>query len=165
MNISEAAKALEISEKSLRRYIKQGKIEARLLQGKTGQEWQIELSNLEAFKRKKESGTVFPAVEAMDKRRQPGKSIARVDKPGTVDSPALTAVPHSLPQRARDDGGRYLETLPDVLSAEEVATFLGVGTALIRDCLREGKLRGVKFGRRWKISKDSLKTFMKELLG
>ena len=161
MNIEEAAKALGVSTKTLRNYIKRGLIEARLVDGKTGREW-----SLEAFKKNKESGLIYPAVEGVEKSGKPSKAIAMVEKPGTMEIPGFQGVPISLgPPRASDDKGRYSESLPDVLTAEEVAIFLGVGISTVRDYLREGKLKGLKLGRGWKISKDSLKAFVRRLLG
>jgi predicted site-specific integrase-resolvase len=58
MNIDDSAKALGVSTKTLRGYIKKGVIEARLVEGKTGKEWNIEPSSLEAIKENKASRLV-----------------------------------------------------------------------------------------------------------
>lgn len=166
MNIEEAAKALGVSTKTLRNYIKRGFIEAKLVEGKTGKEYEITTSSLEEFKARLDKKLMFPVVEGVEESGKPTKAIARVEKPGTVEFPGFQGVPISLgPPRASDDKGRYLESLPDILTAEEVAIFLGVGVSTVWDYLREGKLKGLKLGRGWKISKDSLKAFVRKLLG
>lgn len=166
MNIEEAAQVLGVSTKTLRNYIKRGFIEAKLVDGKTGKEWNIEPSSVEAFKKNKESGLIYPAVEGVEESGKPAKAMARVEKRGTMELPGVQALPISLgPPRSSENTGRYLESIPDVLSADEVATFLGVSVATVRDYLREGKLKGLKLGRGWKISKSSLERFVKGLLG
>ncbi len=59
MNIVETAKELGVSTKTFRNHIKNGIIEARLVDGKTGKELNIEPSGLEAFKKNKESGVLW----------------------------------------------------------------------------------------------------------
>jgi len=49
ISLSEAAKALNVSEKSIRRYIKSGKIKAKLIKGQRGYEYEIDDSELLQF--------------------------------------------------------------------------------------------------------------------
>lgn len=175
MDINEAAKILGISTKTLRKYIKNGTIEARLVEGKTGKEWNLSEESVEEFKRGRVEGVAFPGVEKPQKTglptlSTPAKVPARVEKHGTEvrikESPGVQALPISLgPSRASEKAGRYLESLPDVCNIEEAATFLGVSVSTVRDYLRTNKLRGLKLGKGWKISKASLERFVKTLLG
>lgn len=163
MDIKQAAEALGCSTKTLRRYIKRGLIEARKGKGQTGQAWNISPASLEDFKRKLQSGLVFPAIENMDKDGHPGTSIAKVDTSGTMDSPSFPACPTSLPPRARADWGRCLDSLPDILNVKEVAVFLGVGVSTVRELIKSGKLKSSRLGRGFKISKKALQNFSSKI--
>jgi len=43
------------------------------------------------------------------------------------------------------------------LNTKEVAEMLSVGQEYLRQLLREGKIKGVKVGRRWKIKESDVK--------
>lgn len=165
MNIDEAAKVLGVSTKTLRGYIKKGVIEARLVEGKTGKEWNIETSSLEAFKKNKESGLIYPAVEGVEKSEKSSRAIARVEKPGGMEIPGFQGGVISLGPPRASEPKRYLDALADILTVEEVAEFLGISQYSVRGFLKDGTLHGVKLGKGWKISKSSLEKFVKELLG
>lgn len=51
---------------------------------------------------------------------------------------------------------RLLEKYPLVLSAEEVASILGVTTKTVRKLVNVGELNGIKIGRLIRIPKDRL---------
>jgi len=66
MNISQAAEKLGVSVRTLRRYIKAGKIKAELIDGRFGEEYRIPELPPELFQ--PQSETAKPAVEqALDK--------------------------------------------------------------------------------------------------
>ncbi|MGE5444546.1 MAG: helix-turn-helix domain-containing protein [Ignavibacteriales bacterium] len=169
MDINQAAKVLKISTKTLRKYIKIGTIEARLVEGKTGKEWNLSDESIEEFKRGRVEGVAFPGLEKTDKTgvervEKPAKVPARMEKRGTVEA-AFQGVPISLGPPRASEPKRYLDSLPDILDAKEVAEFLGVSQYTIRGFLKEGTLHGVKLGKGWKVSKGSLEKFVRELLG
>ena len=169
MDVDEASKALGVSTKTLRNYIKKGLIEARMVEGKTGKEYEIDSSSLEAFKAQKSKSLVFPVVEEVEepgtKTGKLGKTVARVEKPGPLEVPSFQGgVIYLGPPRA-SEAKRYIDSLPDILTVKEVAEFLGVGASTVRDYLRAARLSGMKIGRGWKVSKGSLKAFVKDVLG
>ncbi len=47
-----------------------------------------------------------------------------------------------------------------LLKPEEAAEILGVNLGTVRRWLREGKLKGVKVGRLWRITEEDLKAFI-----
>ena len=51
---------------------------------------------------------------------------------------------------------KYLEGYPPVLSADEVATILGVTGKTVRHLIKAGNLEGIKVGRLIRIPKDRL---------
>lgn len=50
----------------------------------------------------------------------------------------------------------------DLLTPDEAAAILGRDVSLVRRYCREGRIRAVKPGRDWLISKDALQEFAKE---
>jgi excisionase family DNA binding protein len=46
------------------------------------------------------------------------------------------------------------------LSAEDIAERLSVGSATVRSWLRQGKLKGVRAGRLWRVKESDLQTFL-----
>ena len=51
---------------------------------------------------------------------------------------------------------------PDVLDVETVCEMLSVGHNTVYDLLNTGKLKGMRFGRVWKISKQAVIEFVLE---
>ena len=54
------------------------------------------------------------------------------------------------------------EQYPDILTVEEVCEALRMGYNAVYDLLNEGKLKAYKYGRVWRIPKESLKEFILE---
>jgi excisionase family DNA binding protein len=52
------------------------------------------------------------------------------------------------------------QTGKQYLSAEEIAERLNVGPATVRKWLREGKLKGVRAGRLWRVKENDLQAFL-----
>ncbi len=49
-----------------------------------------------------------------------------------------------------------------LLTPEQVAERLQMSRLTIMDYLRKGKLKGIKFGRIWRIKEEALQTFIEE---
>lgn len=164
MNIDEAAKFLGVSTKTMRRYLKKGLVQGKIIEGEHGKEYEIEPVSLESFKVKKSEESILPTVEPS--KKQSGRAIATLDNPRTLDILDLGQgrVAHHKDLRMGEPS-RYIDSQPDILTVQEVADYLGIGVSTVRDYLRDGLLKGAKIGKGWKISKDSLKAFVKKLLG
>lgn len=169
MDIKDAADKLGIGEKTLRTRIKEGLIQARKVHSRSGPKYEITEEELERFKSRKDAGIVLPTVARVEKDgNQVGKpgpistSLVKVD-PGNL--PSYQPLPITLPPLRHKEPLRFIDELPDILTVEEVAQYLGVGVSTVREYLKEGKLRGLKLGRGWKISKDHLEAFRKKLFG
>ena len=52
------------------------------------------------------------------------------------------------------------EQYPDILTVEEVCEALRMGYNAVYGLLNEGKLKGFKNGRVWRIPRDSLKEYI-----
>jgi excisionase family DNA binding protein len=50
----------------------------------------------------------------------------------------------------------------DLLSAEDVAEYLGVGAVTVYRWCREGRLRCIKLGKHWRIRREVLEDFLKQ---
>ena len=76
--------------------------------------------------------------------------------------------PLQIDKRALDEldsDGEYSAILveyPDLMSAEEVAEVLSVKQSTVNTLLREGRMRGVKVGKVWRVTKTAFVRYMKE---
>lgn len=165
MDIKEAAKTLGVSTKTLRRYIKKGSLEARKGSGQGGQAWDIPESSLRDLKEKLQSGVVSPTIEKLDKGGQPGASLVKVDTSGHLSLDIGHKLTAHMSNIRMGEPGTHIDELPSILTVEEVARYLRVGVATVREYIKSGKLRSVKLGRGWKVSRRSLEAFEKKLLG
>ena len=59
------------------------------------------------------------------------------------------------------DGRRY-EDLPDVLTTQEVALYLGVHVKTIREYIRFGKIRALTFGKYYRVKKEWVIDFLEQ---
>ncbi len=61
---------------------------------------------------------------------------------------------------------RDMDNIPheqkDLLSAEDVAVYLGVGQMTIYRWCKEGRLRCIKLGKHWRIRREALEDFLKQ---
>ena len=61
---------------------------------------------------------------------------------------------------------RGMDELPytqkDLLSAEDVAGYLGVGSVTVYRWCKEGRLRCIKLGKHWRIRREALEDFLRE---
>ena len=53
-------------------------------------------------------------------------------------------------------------TQKELLSAEEVANYLGVGPVTVYRWCKEGRLQGIKLGKYWRIRREALEDFLKQ---
>ena len=54
------------------------------------------------------------------------------------------------------------DTQKDLLSAEDVAGYLGVGSVTVYRWCKEGSLRCIKLGKHWRIRREALEEFLKQ---
>ena len=53
-------------------------------------------------------------------------------------------------------------TFDDLLTAQEVADYLGLHLVTVRDMLRTGKLPGRKVGREWRVLRSELDAWLRQ---
>lgn len=163
MDIKKAAKALGVGDKTMRNLIKSGSVQARKVDSRSGPRYEIDEEALELYKAHKAAGAVMPTVEKDGNQAgKPGSSLVKLG-PGNL--PSYQALPIPLAAPRFTEPLRFPEELPLVMTIREVAQCLGVGESQVRAYIKSGKLRSAKMGRGYKISKDSLRAFIKKVLG
>jgi len=55
-----------------------------------------------------------------------------------------------------------IDKVMDIMTVDEVATYLKMSPQVIRRWLRQGKLKGVKIGKEWRIDKADIDALMKK---
>lgn len=192
MDIEEAVRHLDVSTKTLRRWVSQGKLQARRIPGATHPRLDFSPEDLDALQRE----LVHPEVilDNVDEAGQPPSTDDQfVQVPANLDKLGQPPQEDSLPVQVSSLSPIALNILEEIakalqanldksghqpgqtgklprqgfallLSVEEAASYLGVSPAKIRELLREGKLRGIRgMGRGWRIKREDLKKFVEEL--
>lgn len=61
-----------------------------------------------------------------------------------------------------DEAGKPRESagIPALLTVREVAAYLKVQEATVRNWIRDGDIRAIKFGRAWRVREDDLMKFV-----
>lgn len=174
MDIEEAARHLGVSTKTLRRWVAQGKLQARRVVIPTGTRLEFDPQDLENVPRESLHPEVLDRDLDMVDTPQPSNDgqCPIVDTTGHDTPFPSRDVQASLPVvsrsqtlaifedlakafvRAMDTTGhgraadvsrsRQLGDLPDLLTVEEVADYLRVGKDRVRELLRSEKLRGIR---------------------
>lgn len=49
-----------------------------------------------------------------------------------------------------------------LLTPEEVADYLSIAQKTVKDYLRDGKIRGIKIGRAWRVRREDLERFLED---
>lgn len=174
MDIEEAARHLGVSTKTLRRWVAQGKLQARKVSIATGARLEFDPQDLEELSRERIHPRVmedepleFEDTALTRKGQDPGMDTNGHESalPSPAVQPSLNALPG--PQsllvfedlaraliRALDTNGHgrtidlsrdgQLQNLPDLLTMEEVVGYLRVSPTRVRDLLQTGKLRGIR---------------------
>ena len=173
MNISQASSYLGVHEKTLRRWVKTGKLPAKLATGPQGEQYTFLLGDLQ---RAKEGTTLPEVVSSLDKSEpvivQGGQNRAHPCPPGEVAG-LITAgqtgfdVLRGLVDLIRGQGtvktATKLDDLPELLTLSEAAGYLRVGKGTVRQAIKEGLLRAVKLGRGHRIKRGDLVAYIETL--
>ncbi len=80
MNIKEAADFFKVSEKTIRRWIKAGKIKAELISGKKGPEYRIDENSLSDFKKEKPKSSKAQVKTATSSKTSETKEKEKTDQ-------------------------------------------------------------------------------------
>ncbi|MBW4478630.1 MAG: helix-turn-helix domain-containing protein [Tolypothrix brevis GSE-NOS-MK-07-07A] len=150
MDINQVAEYLGVSHKTVRRYVKAGKLKVKYVEGKGV----YDQAEVEALKLDKQTPVhrVFPSVEE--------------------DIQLSQFVPPEIEGRIihRQQGFeeyytlRYLE-IKLTLTIEECAMISGFSKAGLRSAVKSGTLKAIKYGGRWRVRSRDLEEYVKCLFG
>lgn len=54
-----------------------------------------------------------------------------------------------------------IKEIPAIMTAEDVAKFLRLPLKTTRGLLHDGKLKGTKIGKHWRVTRENLERFLK----
>lgn len=164
MNIKQASEFLKISERTIFRHVKSGKLMATHIVGANGKQLDFDEADLAAFK----SAPVAPMTP------MPAPSLA---PPVTAMTTAI--VPHVTPDATLKNNALAISeamTAPDnqlsqrvplvdkmALSMDEAAQLSGVSKSLLNQARRDGKLRARRIGHGYKVRPADLAVFVESL--
>ncbi len=152
MNKEEAAKELGISVRSLQRIVQSGKISVSYKRGESGkQEAIFDADDIQSYKERRD-----------------------------VESVKLATAPTNDTALARNDATQFFEMLKDavapkqksalveiadkpLLKLDEAAALTGLARAILRTAIDTGELKAKLIGRAYRIKRDDLDEFIKNL--
>lgn len=164
MNKEQTAKRLKISVRTLQRYMSAGRIAFTTKKLISGEETVFEKSEVDRFKREMKEGlTAAVKHPVMDESepvralqiREPETSLAQVS-PQEFLGALLDRFNQSKP-----DAVPISERL--MLSREEASKLANLPLKMIRDAIKEGRLPHIKAGTRYRIKREWLDEYIKNL--
>ena len=182
MNKREAADFLKVSEKTIERYKSAGKLAARMIRvtgddGKTRQVLDFKEAELERLKSELSGEKVFPIVtdgHAQTKTQTDTDGQTQLDRLNFESIESLTVgqtqtvrlisgiferieKAFQTQTEAADRAQKLMLTIP------EAAALSGLPKSFIRQSIKEGKLKAVVISRTYRIKRQDLDSFIKEL--
>lgn len=163
MNKLEASKFLNVTTRSLERYVKEGLIGATYERGKTRPVVAFDRGELERFKADLESKVYKPAIESNGSNNDES-ALAQLRK--TTPQQAELAVAEQLieaikallsHQKRQPIEHKLLLTLP------EVQALTGLSYKRLSQAIRERRLKARKLGKSWRIKRVDLDEFIDKL--
>ncbi len=172
MNKSDAANFLGKTERAIERYVKDGRLSARYVAGKTRSVADFDEAELERLKHELDNPSdVRPAVipKTPTNAEQPRQSATNALQ-RTANDEALTMFVSMLSDamRATQGQGNGKVEQPSIadlsakltLSFSEASRFSGVPESHLRAAYAEGNLRGAKIGRGVRVLPDDVRKYV-----
>ena len=156
MTKAEAATFLDVSEKTISRYVSSGKLPARYIAGKTGKQLDFDADELEAFKLE----SAAPIEAGQDKT--------------TAIVPATPIMPTSelfaeFVRAVVAETGQDKAVVPTadkmLLSLDEASALSGAPRSILDAARKDGRLSARKIGRGYKVQRADLEAFVASLFG
>lgn len=150
MTKTEAAEMLNVSEKTISRYVSSGKLPGRYVAGKTGRQLEFDAEDVEQFKL--ESATPIEV-------RQDGTTAIVPSVPSVPSLDVFAQFVRAVVAETGQDKHSVPTSEKMVLSLDEAAALSGVPRAVLNDARRDGHLRARKLGRGYKVLRADLESF------
>ncbi len=185
MNKKEAAEVLGISTRALERYIGLSRISVSYVRGRTGKEARFDAAEVERFREELENRTTAsgavtdeaapsPATAPPNASRLSGLSGSQALESSAArgSMAALGEAIAALLQGQQTPGKRARETatVADLshklsLSVKEAARLSGLSEGHLRAAIGAGKLKARVIGKGYRISPDTLRAYVKKVVG
>lgn len=158
MNKQEAAEFLGVSVRALERYVQQGRIGGHYEKGKTRPTLVFDSSELEAFKAELEQKLYKPAVETSNPDN-PNTALATFGGNSEhVDFAILDALIERQSERHQTPPHHKL-----LLTLNDATALTGLSRAILRQAIRQGKLKAAIVGKSWRIKYTDLERYIEKL--
>jgi excisionase family DNA binding protein len=148
MDISEAAAYLNVSHKTIRRYVKAGKLKVKYVDGKGV----YEQAEVKALKLDKEAPVhrAFPVVEESREETEMSQFVPPQPEIQIIQLPSEFKEYYRL---------RYLAAKMTI-SLDEAAIASGFSKAGLRNAVKSGALKAIKQGGRWRVRSKDLREYI-----
>ena len=182
MNKRDAAEFLKVSEKTIERYKSAGKLSARLIRvtgddGKTRQVLDFKEAELERLKRELSGEKVFPIVtdgHTQTKTQTDTDGQTQLDKLNFESIESLSVGQTQTVRLISNIFERIEKAFQNqtepadraqklMLTIPEAAALSGLPKSFIRQSIKDGKLKAVVISRTYRIKRQDLDSFIKEL--
>ncbi len=135
----DAAKFLDISEKTLERLVKNGEISSKLEKGKTRDVVIFDAEELEAFKQRREAAKYRPAFSTDEASAQNVVALIPT-KADSIDRLSFTPMITALESLANAQKMVFLQNKP-MLNLKDSALVSGLSVTFLEKAVKDGKLR------------------------
>ncbi len=172
MTKTEACEFLGVSERTLDKHARQGRLTVQYLPGKTGRKADFDQDELERLKVELEApqptatGLYTPSSDGSTATPQTGAIVPLRGSAPVAGASLLVLSPEHFPAlaqsfRAEEQHVRVSEKL--TLSLDEAAALSGFSARRLRQGITEGKLHAVRIGRGYKLRGEDLRAFVNTL--
>ena len=168
MNKKEAAAYLGVSTRAIERYVKQGKLSVKYIKGKTSKLATYDEAELARLQEELTQITHKPAIE----------QVTPEETSLSNSSPTLTGLlekvifPLSSQLTQLTEAVQSLKSLPIplvpteqklLLTLKEVQALTGLSREILREAIKEGKLKAKIIGKSWRVKRGDLEDFIEGL--
>lgn len=169
MNKQSAAEFLGVSVRALERYVQQGRLGGRYEKGKTRPTLVFDKASLEAFKVELEQKLYKPVVESSnpDNSATSDNALARLSENSPTPPERAEFEPFSAVLEALLERQRQQISVPAhhklLLTLNDTQALTGLSRAVLREAIRNGKLKAEIIGRAWRIKRTDLERYVEQL--
>jgi excisionase family DNA binding protein len=160
----DAAKFLDISEKTLERLVKNGEISSKLEKGKTRDVVVFDDDELKTFKEKRESSKHRPAFSSSDDSLAQNSLSLIPTKADNLDRQNQTLEFLDVLRNALTSQKPVVPIADKILlTVNDCRLLTGLSEQSLRDAIHDGKLNARIIGRGYKVKRKDLDEFIKQL--
>ena len=165
-NLKEAVQYLGISERTLKRYVKNNKVTVSYESRPNTRPIMIfSKQELDRLKEEKNTSTVKPMVELVpDNDNLSATQINSVTIPNNNLSEILNLIVQKLEQNNKEQENSLAELdFKLTLNLKEASLLSGLSKNYLREQIKQGNLKGIKIGNAWRVSRKNLNEFIETI--